>query len=56
MGFANFYRHFIKNILQLAKPRTATKSEQFKGKNWRWSSLGELVFKVLNQGFIMVPA
>jgi hypothetical protein len=53
MGFANFYRCFIKAFSKLAKPLTDTTSEQFKKKNWRWSDLCEKAFEVLKQRFTM---
>jgi hypothetical protein len=53
MGFANFYRRFIKDFSKLAKPLMDTTSEQFKGKNWRWSDLCEKAFEALKQRFTM---
>jgi hypothetical protein len=38
--FVNCYRRIINNFSKLAKPLRDTTSEQFKGKNWRWSDLG----------------
>jgi hypothetical protein len=55
MGFANFYRRFIKDFSKLAKPLTDTTSEQFKGKNWRWSELWEKAFEARKQRFTMAP-
>jgi hypothetical protein len=51
MGFANFYRHFIKDFSKLAKPQTHTTSEQFKYKNWQWSDLCEKAFEALKYRF-----
>jgi hypothetical protein len=55
MGFANFYRRFIKDISKLVKPVTNTTSEQCKGKNWRRSDLCKKAFVGLKQGFTMAP-
>ena len=55
MGFANFYRRFIKDFSKLAKPLTDTTAEQFKGKNWRWSELCEKAFEALKQRFTTAP-
>jgi hypothetical protein len=33
MGFANFYRHFIKDFSKSVKPLRDATSEQFKDKN-----------------------
>jgi hypothetical protein len=55
MGFTNFYCHFIKDFSKLAKPLTDPTSEQFKGKNWRWSDLCETAFAALKQRFTMAP-
>jgi hypothetical protein len=35
MGFANFYRRFMKDFCNLAKPLRDTTLEQLKGNNWR---------------------
>jgi hypothetical protein len=55
MGFTNFYHRFIKDFSKLAKPMTDTTSEQFKGKNWRWSDVCEIAFEALKQCFTMAP-
>jgi hypothetical protein len=47
MGFVNFYRRFIKDFSNLAKPLTDTTLEQFKDKDWRWSDLCKKAFEVL---------
>jgi hypothetical protein len=55
MGMANFYGRFIKDFSKLAKPLMDTTSEQFKGKNCRWSGLCKKAFEALKQRFTMAP-
>jgi hypothetical protein len=54
MGFADFYRCFTQNFSKLAKPLTDTPSEQFKGKNCRWSDLCEIAFEALKPWFTTI--
>jgi len=43
LGFANFYRQFIRNYSGVARPLTElTKSE---GKNWAWNAQAEAAFE-----------
>jgi len=54
LGFANFYRRFIKNYSQVAKPLTElTKKE--KGKGWVWNQEAEAAFKDLKYRFATAP-
>jgi hypothetical protein len=53
MGFANCYYGFIKALSKLGKPLTVTTSEQFKGKNWQGSDLGETAIEAPKQRFTM---
>jgi len=43
LGFANFYRRFIRNYSGVARPqKELTKGE---GKNWAWNSQAEAAFE-----------
>jgi len=54
LGFANFYRRFIKNYSRVAKPLTElTKKE--KGKGWAWNHEAEAAFKDLKHRFTTAP-
>jgi len=54
LGFANFYRRFIKDYSQVARPLTElTKKEQ--GKEWAWNSEAEAVFQELKWRFMSAP-
>jgi hypothetical protein len=55
MGYANFYRCFIKDFSKLAKPLTYITSEQFEGKNSRWSDLCKKAFEGLTRRFSVAP-
>ncbi|KAG1926706.1 retrotransposable element [Pimephales promelas] len=52
LGFANFYRHFIRNFSQLAAPLTALTSP---GTPFRWSDTAEAVFAKLKSRFVSAP-
>ena len=52
LGFANFYRRFIKNYGSLAAPLTALTSTAVK---FIWSSAAEGAFRVLKQRFTSAP-
>jgi len=54
LGFANFYRRFIKDYSRVAKPVTElTKKER--GKNWVWTQEAEAAFKELKKRFTTAP-
>jgi hypothetical protein len=55
MGFANIYCCFSKDFSNLVKPLMDTSSEQFKGKNRRWSDLCKMAFEVLKHRFTKTP-
>ena len=52
LGFANFYRRFIRNFSQLATPLTALTSAKTA---FRWSDTAEAVFAKLKSRFISAP-
>ncbi len=52
LGFANFYRHFIRNYSQLAAPLTALTSTKT---TFRWSSSAEAAFSKLKSCFVSAP-
>ncbi len=52
LGFANFYRRFIRNYSQLAAPLTALTSTKT---TFRWSSSAEAVFSKLKSCFVSAP-
>ncbi len=52
LGFANFYRRFIRNFSQLANPLTALTSTRV---TFRWSSAAEAAFSNLKSHFISAP-
>ncbi|PSS36996.1 hypothetical protein PHLCEN_2v1138 [Hermanssonia centrifuga] len=52
LGFANFYRRFIKDFVKHAKPLTIlTKKDQ----PWVWGEEQEHVFNSLKEAFISAP-
>jgi len=54
LGFANFYRRFILNYSQVARPLTElTKKES--GKEWVWNPEAEAAFRELKHRFTTVP-
>ncbi len=52
LGFANFYRRFIRNFSQLAAPLTALTSPRT---TFRWSDTAEAVFTKLKSRFVSAP-
>ncbi len=52
LGFANFYRRFIRNFSQLAAPLTALTSTRV---TFRWSSAAEAAFSNLKSRFVSAP-
>ncbi len=52
LGFANFYRHFIRNYSQLAAPLTALTSTKTM---FRWSSSAEAAFSKLKSCLVSAP-
>ncbi|XDV54467.1 hypothetical protein PO909_022751 [Leuciscus waleckii] len=52
LGFANFYRRFIRNFSQLAAPLTALTSPRT---TFRWSDTAEAVFTNLKSRFVSAP-
>ncbi len=52
LGFANFYRRFIRNFSQLAAPLTALTSPRT---TFRWSDTAEAVFTKLKSRFVSPP-
>ncbi len=52
LGFANFYRRFIRNFSQLAAPLTALTSPRT---TFRWSDTAEAVFTKLKGCFVSAP-
>ncbi len=52
LGFANFYRRFIRNFSQLAAPLTALTSPRT---TFRWSNTAEAVFTKLKGRFVSAP-
>ena len=52
LGFANFYRRFIRNFSQLVSPLTALTSPSTP---FRWSNTAETVFTNLKSRFISAP-
>ncbi len=52
LGFANFYRRFIRNFSQLAMPLTALTSPRT---TFRWSDTAEAVFAKLKSRFVSAP-
>lgn len=53
MGFANFYRRFIKDFSKICKPITDTTKN--KGKSFQWNDQCELAFNSLKDIFISAP-
>ncbi|KAI2664142.1 Transposon Tf2-8 polyprotein [Labeo rohita] len=49
LGFANFYRHFIRNFSQLASPLTALTSTKTA---FRWSNTADVAFTKLKDCFV----
>ncbi len=52
LGFANFYRRFIRNFSQLAAPLTALTSTKM---TFRWSNAAEAAFTKLRGRFVSAP-
>ncbi|KAL0147619.1 hypothetical protein M9458_057083, partial [Cirrhinus mrigala] len=52
LGFANFYRRFIRNFSQLAAPLTALTSPRT---TFRWSDSAEAAFAKLKSRFVSAP-
>uniref|UniRef100_A0A8C1NZE8 Gypsy retrotransposon integrase-like protein 1 n=1 Tax=Cyprinus carpio TaxID=7962 RepID=A0A8C1NZE8_CYPCA len=52
LGFANFYRRFIRNFSQLAAPLTALTSPSL---TFRWSNAAEAAFAKLKSCFVSAP-
>ncbi len=52
LGFANFYRRFIRNFSQLAAPLTALTSTKM---TFRWSNAAEAAFTKLSGRFVLAP-
>ncbi|KAL0189919.1 hypothetical protein M9458_017018, partial [Cirrhinus mrigala] len=52
LGFANFYRRFIRNFSQLASPLTALTSPRT---TFRWSDAAEAAFAKLKSRFVSAP-
>ncbi|KAL0149320.1 hypothetical protein M9458_055358, partial [Cirrhinus mrigala] len=52
LGFANFYRRFIRNYSQLAAPLTALTSPRMA---FRWSDAAEAAFANLKRRFVSAP-
>ena len=52
LGFANFYRRFIRNFSQLAAPLTALTSPSL---TFRWSDAAEAAFAKLKSCFVSAP-
>ncbi|KAI2654015.1 Transposon Tf2-9 polyprotein [Labeo rohita] len=52
LGFANFYRRFIRNFSQLASPLTALTSPRT---TFRWSDAAEVAFAKLKGRFVSAP-
>ncbi|KAL0199933.1 hypothetical protein M9458_003120, partial [Cirrhinus mrigala] len=52
LGFANSYRHFIRNFSQLASPLTALTSAKT---TFRWSSAADSAFANLKSRFVSAP-
>ena len=53
VGFANFYRRFIKNFSRIAKP--LTDSTKLDKKHWAWTKLMECAFEALKRAFTEAP-
>ena len=54
LGFANFYRRFIQDYSQVARPLTElTKREA--AQEWRWNPKAEKAFKELKNRFTTAP-
>jgi len=54
LGYANFYRCFIRDYCKVARPLTElTKKEA--GKNWEWNREAEAAFKELKKRFTTAP-
>lgn len=52
LGFANFYRHFIKNFSKITSPITALLK---KGNTFKWSEHADQAFKTLKDAFSSAP-
>ncbi|KAL0159845.1 hypothetical protein M9458_043570, partial [Cirrhinus mrigala] len=52
LGFANFYRRFIRNFSQLAAPLTALTSSKT---TFRWSDAANVAFSNLKSRFVSAP-
>jgi len=53
LGFANFYRRFIKDYSRIAKPLTELTKKS--GKEWVWGREAEQAFQELKRRFTMAP-
>jgi hypothetical protein len=53
LGFANFYRRFIKNISRVARP--ITDHTQNKGQHFHWKPLQVVAFQQLKDTFTSTP-
>jgi hypothetical protein len=53
LGFANFYRRFIRNYSRIARPLTELTKRS--AKNWKWTSEAELAFHELKTRFTSAP-
>ena len=52
LGFANFYRRFIKNLAKLAFPLTALTR---KDKEFQWTLIEEIAFQAIKKAFSSAP-
>jgi hypothetical protein len=54
LGFANFYRHFIKNFSMIAAPLNALKGEKVE-KVWKWESEEQNAFNTIKKAITSEP-
>jgi len=54
LGFANFYRRFIRNYSRVARPLTELTKKEV-GKEWAWNQQAESAFQELKHHFTMAP-
>jgi hypothetical protein len=52
LGFANFYRRFIKDLSKVAHPLTQLKRKDIE---WNWTQEAEQAFQDLKQAFTTAP-